>query len=116
MSFLYPRTVAITRPTMLPGVGAVGSGGTTLANEVAVASGIPASIQLEKGGGRRGPGLPGDTSKHTFWRVLIPLSAVAQGTIQTWDVVTDDLNARYQVMGPYWNSLGYNLEVERLET
>lgn len=116
MSFLYPRTIAITRPTdnTAPGYNSQYSGSTP-AQETPIASDLPASIQLKKDRGRPETGLPGDTSAKSQWTILIPLGAAALGTIQTWDVATDDLGVRYQVVAPYWNSLGYALLTERLE-
>jgi hypothetical protein len=114
MSFIYPRTIAVTRPAAQAGVGPIGYGGETIATETAVVSGIAASIQISSGRGIPPTGLPGD-AKRTFWNVLIQLGAVANGVIETRDIVTDDLGVRYQVAAPYWNSLGYQLLVERLE-
>ena len=113
MSFLYPRTVAITRPTSAPSVGLQAYGGTVVASETSVATGLSASIQLKKQqGASDDPGLPGNAGR-TQWRIFIP--ATALGLIETRDVVTDDLGQRYQVTGPYWNSLGHTLLCERLE-
>jgi hypothetical protein len=114
MSFLYPRTVTITRSNAQTGFGAIGYGGVTKANETLIAANLPASIQLQKSRGGQEAGLPADTSK-VYWKVLIPLAAAAKGLIQARDIVTDDLGERYQVAAPYWNSLGHNLLCERLE-
>jgi len=115
MSFLYPRTVAITRPNsdLAPGYASTYSG-VEPSQETAVANGLPASIQLKKERGKPDPSLPADAMK-TYWTVLIPLYAAPLGLIQDNDIVTDDLGVRYQVTAPYWNSLGYALLVERLE-
>lgn len=115
MSFHYPRTIAITRPSVQSGVGVVGYGGVQQSNETPVASGIQAAIQEKKEGGKPDARLPADASRRTYWKVLIPLAALANGTINDRDIVTDDLGARYQVISNYWNSLGYNLLCERLE-
>lgn len=111
MSFLYPRTIAISRPTGQSGIGAVGYGGEVPADEEPVASGVPASIQLDRQGRDNRTGLPGD-AKSTLWRILFKQP---KGTVQNRDVITDDLGDRYQVIGPYWNSLGYNCLCELLE-
>jgi hypothetical protein len=115
MSFIYPRTIAITRPVsdVAPGY-TPNYSGVEPTDETAVASGLPASIQLKKERGKPDPNLPADAGK-TFWTVLIPLGYAQNGLIQTNDIITDDLGQRYQVTGPYWNSLGYALLVERLE-
>lgn len=116
MSLLYPRTLTITRPHKQAGVGAQPYGGATLATETPVVSGVPASIQQKKEGAAPSAGLPGDAVKRTSWRIFIPVAALADGVIQTHDIVTDDLGVRYQVGAPYWNILGYNLLTERLES
>lgn len=118
MSFLYPRTVSVSRPKAQTGVGQAAYGGTTESAETAVAGAqnLPANIQLAKEGRKPTADLPGDVSKTTFWKVFIPLAAVANGVIKERDVVTDDLGLRYIVTAPYWNSLGYNLFCERAET
>lgn len=114
-SFLYPRTVSITRPGTQTGVGVQPYGGETPGTETPVANGLPASIQLERAKGKTDADLPGDAAR-TFWRVFIPAASAARGLIDTRDIVTDDLGQRYQVTAPYWNSLGHSLMVERLET
>ena len=117
MSFLYPRVVAITRPIAgNQGVGAVEYGGELPINETSIATGLPASIQLQSQGAKPGADLPADMAHRTFWRILIPLSAIGTGTIKVRDIVTDDLGQRYAVVGDYWNSLGYGrLRCELLE-
>jgi hypothetical protein len=117
MSFLYPRTIAITRPnnTTQPGYNPTYSG-LSPSQETSIASDLPASIQLKKDRGRPETGLPSDTAAKSQWTVFIPRRAMAPGTINTWDIITDDLGARYQVVADYWNSFGYSLLTERLET
>ena len=114
MSFIYPRVIAITRPTAQTGIGAVGYGGNTKVAETPIVSGIPASIQLKKEGSAPPTNLPGDVSKRPFYLVMIPLAAVAFGIIKRQDIVTDELGNRYQVQSDYWNSLGYALLTEEL--
>jgi hypothetical protein len=115
MSFIYPRKLTITRQAPVTGGGVKGYSGMQPSQESAViASGVPASIQLDKERGKTEANLPADSSK-TLWRVFIPLGYAPLGLIQSRDIVTDDLSARYQVMGMYWNSLGHNLLCERLE-
>ncbi|MCG5072277.1 hypothetical protein [Paraburkholderia tagetis] len=116
MSFVYPRTVAVTRPASDVAVGYQPNySGLNPAAETAVASGLPASIQLKKERGKPDPGLPSDAAAKSFWTVFIPRGSAALGLIQANDVVTDDLGVRYQVTAPYCNSLGHALLVERLE-
>lgn len=116
MSFIYPRTIAITRPAIDTDVGYSPTySGTEPSTETPVAQDLPASIQMKKERGKPDPGLPADAAAKTFWTVMIPLGAAALGLIQTNDIITDDLGNRYQVNGPYWNSLGYALLTELLE-
>lgn len=114
MSFLYPRTINVTRPVLQVGGGTVGYGGVTQQQETVVAKCLPASIQLNKVRGKPDGGVPADASK-TQWRVFIPRAAAPLGLIAVRDVITDDLKQRYQVLAPYWNSLGHALTCERLE-
>lgn len=115
MSFIYPRVISILRPAAQTGFGALPPSGAGLAAETAIASGLPASIQQKSTGARPDAGVPADATNRSFWRVLIPLGALALGSVQRGDIVVDDLGQRYQVTAPYWNSLGHNLLVERLE-
>jgi hypothetical protein len=116
MSFLYPRKIAVTRPNsdVAPGYQPTYSG-VEPSEEAPIASDLPASIQLKKERGKQDTGLPADAAAKSFWTVLIPAGAAANGLITTNDIITDELSVRYQVLAPYWNSLGYALLVERLE-
>lgn len=116
MSFLYPRTIGITRPTQPVGFGNVGYAAELPSTEEAVTyAGIPASIQFDKSKGMQDAKLPGDSGK-TLWKIMIPSRSLAVGSVVTRDVVTDDAGVRYQVVAPYWNSLGYNLLCELMES
>lgn len=112
MSFLYPRTIAITRPRTSSGTGVQSYGGVVAAAEDPVASGIAASIQLARLGGAGLVPLPADAAR-SRWRIFFkgPSSLVRDR-----DIITDNLGVRYQVSAAYWNSLGYACECERLET
>lgn len=113
MSFMYPRTIAISRPQQVSPAGYTDEyGGLDQAKETAVASGIPANIQLDRQGQDNRTKLPAD-GKATLWRVFFKRP---NGLLMNHDVITDDLGVRYQVLAPYWNSLGYNALCERLET
>lgn len=109
MSFIYPRTIAITRPIAQTGVGAQSYSGELASAESSIASGISASIQMRrKGVSGRNQNLPADAPA-TDWAIFIPLSQGSLGEIAERDIVTDDLGRRYQVDGAYWDSLGYQL-------
>ncbi|MDR6511466.1 hypothetical protein J2792_002338 [Novosphingobium capsulatum] len=113
-SFLYPRTVAFHRPAGQTKGGRIGYGGQTQANETVVATGIPASIQERKEGIRKPTGLPSDGRQPEWW-VFISRPKLANGTLKVGDVMIDDLGNRYQVLAPYWDSLGYRLTCALLE-
>ena len=84
--------------------------------ETLVASNVPASIQLQRLGNRPLEMLPADTPGKPTWYVFIPLNALPQGAVRTDDTIVDDLGVRYQVAGPYWDSLGHKLLVQILRT
>lgn len=115
MTFMYPRTVTIRRPVPHTGTGALGYGGLNAANETVIASGLPASIQQQRAQGAPEAHLPADPARgSTAWRILV--RSKDRDLIQGRDIIVDDLGVRYQVVAPYWNSLGYNLFCNRLET
>lgn len=115
MSFLYPRTATISRPSLAQSDGGVQAyGGRTLAGETIIAQDVPCSVQARREGNRNPPGLPGDGNKAS-WRILTPLGAVKDGFVRDNDVFTDDLGRRFGVLADYTNSLGGNFYCERLE-
>lgn len=119
MSFIYPRTITITRPIVTaesspPGLQPIAE--FTPSDQALVASGLPASIQFDRGGGPPPGQLPGDARKAGQYRIMIPLGAIGgPPAILDRDFVTDDTGLRYQVASAYWNSLGWNLKADRLE-
>lgn len=116
MSFIYPRTITVSRPIPPAGVGVVGYSGTNPTNETVVVAGVPASIQVKRPSSRTANDLPASAPSPILWNVLIPLSAnIAVGTLKDRDIVTDDAGDRYQVEAAYWNSLGWSLLSIRLE-
>lgn len=117
MSFIYPRTVSVTRPNNQTGIGAQGYGGVTAGNEsrVAGAQGLPASIQAKRYRGRPEGKTPTDAPNVTQYEIFIPLPNSTIGLIDERDIVTDDLAKRYVVTSAYWNSLGYRLGTELLQ-
>ena len=123
MSFLYPRVVGIKRPNGSPAATApAGDGGYNAdrgdarpGDETTIATGLPASIQLDRQGQRNAEGLPTDARYQPIYKVFIPKSAAALGTIQSGDVVVSEIGERFQVFAPYWDSLGYRLGVFVLE-
>ncbi len=118
MGFLYPRTVSVRRQNPIAGVGSVPYFGETPANESNVAKGqnLPATIQFKKARGAHREGLPADAPGRTEWRIMIRASAAPLGLIAERDIIVDDLGKRYVVIAAYWNSLGYALDTELLQT
>lgn len=116
MSFIYPRTISISRQPVATGGGVQPYGGMNPSEEVVLFSGLPASIQQKSTGGRPDANLPADAANRSMWRVFMPLSAnVIVDAVLRGDIVTDDTGQRYLISAPYVNSLGPNLLVERLE-
>lgn len=113
-NFLYPRTISVTRPAADTGTGFVGYSGHTQAGETPVATGLICSIQERREGSGNPVGLPGD-GRQPQWYVFIPRGIAANGLIQSLDIITDDLGNRYQVVAPYWDSLGYRITAMTLE-
>lgn len=114
MSFLYPRTVSVTRPNAEQGVGLASYGGITPSSEspVAGAQGWPASIQLATATKPNPNKLPSDVAV-SKWKALIwrfPFGIVVNG-----DVITDDLGRRFKVDSAYVDSLGSNFYCTLLE-
>lgn len=114
MSFMYPRTVSISRSGPQAGEGKLGYGGETQADETPVAQDLPCNIELRTEGQRNATGLPGDGTRPTY-DARIPRRALANGQVLDRDILIDDLGQRYLVVANYWNSLGYALRIERLE-
>lgn len=111
MSFVFPRVVKISRPAEQAGVGLQGYGGNLPGEETEIACNLPASVQRKRESGRNDLKLPSD-GKPGNWHVFIKAD---RGLIRDRDIITDDLGERYQVIGNYWGSLGYNCSCEKLE-
>jgi hypothetical protein len=83
--------------------------------EVAIKSGIPASM-IGTTGRATGLGeLPSDAPGPSRWRVYVPQSAFPKGAIKDRDILTDDQGERLQVSADYFSTIGYRLECVRLE-
>lgn len=106
------RTVSIRRPQQQTGVGAVGYGGDTDANEVALMTAWPASV-LQGGNGDRNALLPGD-SRNPMFTVLLPHYAGV--TLRIADLITDDLGGRYVVASAELTDLGWRLVGQQVQT
>lgn len=116
MSFLYPRLISIRRPANQDGVGFQAAyAGDRRDDEEVVFTGLKASVQLRREGQRNPVGLPADGARPT-WDILIPRDQpAAAGSIIDGDFAEDDLGRRFQIVADYYDSLGYNLRVERVK-
>jgi len=115
LSFIYPRTIKVTRPGRQSGVGAREEyAADEASNETVVATDIPASIQARSTGGKNPVGLPGDGAMQT-WRILTPKGALKFGQVKNLDIATDECGNRYQIVADYTNSLGCDFIANRLE-
>ena len=102
MSFLYPRVISISRPAQDETLGAQPYSGLQIGHETAVASGLPAHIQIDKQNSAPPAKLPGDAIATPVWKIIIK---AARGLVRTGDVITDDLDNRYQVISADWGPM-----------
>ena len=125
----YSRTIAVTRPAADTGVGLGSYSQLQATTETAVIgtvtytagtskfvslTGVPATISNDASDRAIGGMIPASARRMEF-RIVLPASAAALGTITEKDIVTDDLGKRYQVSAATWGPLGYNLRASLLE-
>jgi hypothetical protein len=115
VSFLYPRTIQIQRVPTSTDINNHDYEGRVPPFTV-VASNVQCSIQQTSYTNKPAMGLPQDAASDTIYRIYIPLKGLAKGTIKLRDIVVDDLGVRYEVLTPYWDSLGYNILTRVLTT
>lgn len=105
------RTLTIARQAALTGVGAVGYSGVIDPTMVLGVNGAwPASILLEGGAGAAA-GLPGDATEAS-WKILLPVSLTL--TVESTDIVTDDLGRRFEVLAAELTELGWRLSAKEV--
>ena len=114
MSFLYPRTIVVKRPTQAAGVGNLGHIGVQISEEVVIVSGISASIQLASSGRNSGQSglIPADSPGPIKWSILIAASDVANLffmgiELLERDVIYDDLISPQDPNGRRFQIAGY---------
>ncbi len=112
MSFIYPRTVTITRPTPDTGIGVRPFSAEQANQETLILANVAASIQYDSTTRKLTAGLPADIYTGSRWMMFI---CAPLGTMQDNDIITDDLGIRYQVHASYWDSFGYNAKCEKLQ-
>ena len=119
MSFLFPRTVTVTRPPDgVPQAGSQPYSALSAASETTIAVGLSARIELWRIGAKPVEHLPADAPMQPLWKVIISWNnPPALGTFQLRDVVTDDAGMRYQCVSAEWESgLGWRLTCQQLVT
>lgn len=128
-SFLYPRTIAVTRSALSTGAGKGGYDEMTPATETAVIgavtyasgtntfaslTGVVANIS-DATNDRQVSGLIPGSARRVEYKITLPAFAASLGQITERDIVTDDLGKRYQVSAATWGPLGYSLRASLLE-
>ncbi len=103
-SFLYPRTITITRAQF-----AKTTADGLHEDEIVVAAGIDASIQMKRARPVGPPVRIGPTQSADAQPEWLILFEGPKDLVRKSDKITDDLGETYQVEAPYWNSLGWNL-------
>lgn len=100
------RTLSVLRVGMDVGVGQVGYGGDTVATEVPLMTGWPASVLQGTKGEQNDAKLPGDM-RSPWWLILLP--AFAGVVIRTSDILTDDLGRRYAISSAELTDMGWRI-------
>src|SRR5690348_10147072 len=97
MSFIYPRTVTISRPATLSDseVGSINYQDLDASTETTIATNVAASIQQARMESKPSANLPGDIASGTSWNIFMP--SLAKDVLQDNDIITDDAGIRYQV-------------------
>ena len=114
MSFLFPRTITISRPGKDDSVGALDYAGLDIANETPVLGSTPAKIQADRQGQAPETKLPSNAAGQSIWKIIfkVPLGIVAGG-----DIITSEIGERFQVIGPpYWGPLVTTCRCQILES
>jgi hypothetical protein len=100
------RTISILRPQIGLSVGALPYSGDTQGNEVMLMQSWPASVLQGSKGEKNETNLPGDV-KTPWWAVLVPYFPGV--TLQTSDVIVDDLGRRMIISGAELTDLGWRM-------
>lgn len=114
--FIYPRTISVSRPIDPANL----SYSELNYSPVTGLSNLIASIQYGSISGVPNTQLPGDASNETYWDIYIPFAqglqsgVIANGLILLRDKIIDDQSLQYEVVAPYWDSLGYKLRCKLL--
>lgn len=101
------------RPQQQAGVGALGYGGNTKANETALMTQWPCSILQGGRGEKMDAVLPGDV-KTAQWSVLVP--KFGDVILRSGDVITDNAGRRFTIGGAELTDLGWRLTAQEAHT
>jgi hypothetical protein len=113
-NFLYPRTIKVTRPQPISGVGYIGYSGVTEADEATIISGLSANIGIASSGRiRSDSGLPSDSASQKYTIALPPQTFSNLPLIMERDMIYDDLGRRFQVDAYQPTPLGARIDVVR---
>lgn len=107
------RTINVLRPQQQTGLGAVGYGGDTDANETPLMTGWPASVLQGTKGEKNEVNLPGDV-RNPWWQILMP--AFPGVVLQSADIITDDIGRRYIVSSAELTDLGWRMTAMSAQT
>ena len=108
------RTVTVSRPQQQYGVGQAPYGGNTAQNETAVITGYPASLLISAKTNESTAKLPGD-AKQAGWMLLLPIIP-SGAVVLNDDIVVDELNNRYIVIGAELTDMGWRCNLYTSET
>lgn len=120
MSFLYPRTVTITRETATTTAGLQPMQEFNGAQVTTIAASIPCGIAINRDRGKPLTEVPGDTQARSTWKITIGAANAhvagvnAPNSILTRDELIDDAGLHYQVAQSEWTPLGWNIRAELL--
>lgn len=109
--FIYPDTVSLQTMNVTPD-GAYAAASYTVVTNMA---NLIASIQFTGITGKSTTDSPSDASNETYWNIFIPFAqnklsgVIANDLVHARDLLIDQNGKHYEVVAPYWDSLGYNL-------
>ncbi|PUA19584.1 hypothetical protein [Glaciimonas sp. PCH181] len=107
------RTINILRPQQQTGIGQVGYGGDTDANETILMQGWPASVLQGTKGEKTEIGLPGDV-RTPWWAILLP--SFSGVVLRSADIITDELSRRYVISSAELTDAGWRLTAMQAQT
>ena len=113
MNWFFPHLVALSRPQGSGTGGAQPYSGVRQTTNQTIRYGIKAHIELDRQGQAPATKLPSDAAGQAIWKIMMKLPL---GTVQTGDILTDELNNRYEVIAPDWNPMLTTCRCQILQT